>query len=134
MNEKYFNIVIVSMFVGFGILITIYINLKIKTMMKQLKSFFEALTSPTRTFNEQSHEAHVSILESKETIYEKILEAYRRCPYGLTSEECSVEAKISYESSHKRIPELISQHKLYNSGITRKNKSGRKSMVRKIVS
>lgn len=101
---------------------------------KQLSMSFEPLCSPKkRPFRQTSHEAKESIEESKEATYDKILKVYKDCKNGLTSEECAVKAKISYASAHKRIPELIQQHKLYNTGETRKNKSGRKAMVRKAV-
>ncbi len=99
----------------------------------ELEFDFSPITAPIRGFNELSNEAHESVKESKETTYNKILEAYKRRVDGMTSEECAFEAKISYESAHKRIAELISQHKLYNSGIKRMNKSGRRAEVRKIV-
>lgn len=102
--------------------------------MMQLSMDFSPIISPNkRPFRATSQEAKVSIEESKEATYEKILKAYKDCEKGLTSEECAKKAKISYASAHKRIPELIQQHKLYNTGETRKNKSGRKAMVRKIV-
>lgn len=101
---------------------------------KQLSMSFEPLCSPNkRPFCKTSTEAKESIEESKEATYDKILKAYKDCEHGLTSEECAAKAKISYASAHKRIPELIQQHKLYNTGETRKNKSGRKAMVRKAV-
>lgn len=101
--------------------------------MEQLQFQFEPLLTPSRTFNRQSDEAYHSIKDEKEDTFTKILEAHRRCPLGLTSEELSFEAKISYESAHKRHADLVKMKKLYNSGIKRTNKSGRKAEVRKIL-
>jgi len=100
----------------------------------QLLMSFEPITAPRkRPYRPTSTEAHESVKKSKEAMYEKILRAFKDCEEGLTSEECAAKANISYESAHKRIPELIQQHKLFNTGETRKNKSGRSAMVRKIV-
>lgn len=102
---------------------------------QQTEMSFLSLVSPKeRPFRQTSKDAEVSIEESKEATYDKILKAYRENnAKGLTSEECAKKAKISYASAHKRIPELIQQHKLYNTGETRKNKSGRNAMIRKII-
>jgi len=100
----------------------------------QLLMSFEPICSPKkRPFRKTSTDAKESIKDSKEATYEKILKAYKDCEGGLTSEECAAKANISYASAHKRIPELIQQHKLYNTGETRKNKSRRSAMVRKLV-
>lgn len=125
---------IILFLIGFLIMVLVFINFKIRKFMEQLQFCFEPLISPkNRIFKQTSKDAHESVKESKETSYIKILEAYRHSPNGLTSEECSIKANISYESAHKRIPELISQQKLYNTGITRKNKSGRSAEIRKYV-
>jgi hypothetical protein len=80
-----------------------------------------------------SKEAHDSVKEHKEIFYEKILTALEKMKVGGTSEEVSVIAGIEYAQCHKRLPELIGMGKVYNTGYTRKNSSGRAAMVRQLV-
>ncbi len=76
--------------------------------------------------------AHDSVKEHKQAFYEKILDALERLKVGGTSYEISVAAGIEFCQCHKRLPELVEQGKVFNTGITRVNPSGRKSMVRQL--
>lgn len=87
-----------------------------------------------RPHRSTSNEAHNSVKEHKEAFYDKIIAALERIKVGGTSEEIAKEAGIEYAQCHKRLPELITQGKVYNVGTTRNNSSGRKAMVRQLVS
>lgn len=102
----------------------------------QLLMSFEPICSPKkRPFRKTSTDAKESIEDSKEATYEKILKVLKENPDGLTSEEVSEKAGISYASAHKRLAEIVIKlKKAYNTGETRKNKSGRKAMIRKAIS
>ena len=80
-----------------------------------------------------SKAAHDSVKEHKEVFYDKIISALERIKVGGTSEEIAKEAGIEYAQCHKRLPELVEQGKVFNTGITRPNSSGRKAMVRQLV-
>lgn len=86
-----------------------------------------------RPYRETSSDANESMEPFKETIKKKILESFNRIKSGATSEEISIESGIDYAQCHKRIADLVNEKRLCNTGITRKNKSGRKAMVRNIV-
>lgn len=86
-----------------------------------------------RPYRATSNEAHESVKPFKEIVKEKILKSFERIKVGATSEEVSIESGIEYAQCHKRIAELVKDKKLYNVEITRKNKSGRKAMVRQLT-
>ena len=130
---NYLYIGIFLMFIGLVLIFHLYIKIKINQFMEQLIMNFEALISPKkRPFRQTSKDAEESIKETKEAHYKKLLEALANMPNGATSEELSKEAKLSYESTHKRLFELVRDKKAYNTGETRYNSSHRKAMVRKI--
>lgn len=85
-----------------------------------------------RPYRQTSSEAHESIKEYKEAIYQKILASFERIKVGATSEEVAFESGLEYAQCHKRIAELVQSGKLYNIGTTRKNKSGRSAMIRQL--
>lgn len=97
---------------------------------------FEDQNEPSKrrsVFRKTSKDAHDSVKEHKTIFYDKILAALERLKIGGTSWEIAIEAGIEFSQSHKRLPELVEQGKVFNTGITRVNPSGRKSMVRQLV-
>lgn len=93
----------------------------------------EPLNNRKATHRSTSKEAHDSVKEHKEAFYEKILTALEKLKVGGTSHEIALAAGIEYAQCHKRLPELVQMGKVFNTGITRVNPSGRKSMVRQLV-
>jgi hypothetical protein len=96
---------------------------------------FDFSEQPKRnaTHRATSKAAHDSVKEHKQVFYDKILNALERLKVGGTSHEIAIAAGIEYCQCHKRLPELVEQGKVFNTGITRVNPSGRKSMVRQLV-
>lgn len=104
--------------------------------MNQLEIEFEKTKSgisKKRQFNAQSKEAEDSVKDHKQILYDKIIYGLLKLKIGGTSEEVSIAAGITYAQCHKRIFELIEQGKVFNTGITRINSSGRKAMVRQLT-
>ncbi|MEO7048886.1 MAG: hypothetical protein ABI091_26525 [Ferruginibacter sp.] len=89
--------------------------------------------SKKRKHSATSKAAHESVKEHKEVFYDKIISALERLKVGGTAEEVAKEAGIEYCQCHKRLPELVDIGKVFNTGITRPNSSGRKAMVRQLV-
>ena len=85
-----------------------------------------------RKFCSTSSEANKSVKPHKDIFYEKILKALREMKDGGTSETIARKSGIEYAQCHKRIAELVTSGKVYNTGETIKNSSGRSAMVRKI--
>jgi len=79
-----------------------------------------------------SKAAHDSVKEHKEIFYEKIIEGLRKLKVGGTSHEIAEASGIEYAQAHKRIPELITAGKVFNTGITRLTPYGRKAKVRQL--
>ncbi len=110
-------------------------------MEKQLV-FFDEDSFPDRVSEEPkrkvkvpvtSREAYHSIKESKGEMYPLIIKALEEMKVGGTSEEVSLHTGIKHERIWKRMGELVKSGVLYNVGITRITSSGRKSMVRQLV-
>lgn len=100
----------------------------------QLQSEFDFTpTGKNRKHRATSKEAHESVKEHKEVFYDKIIAALVIAKVGGTSEELSRIAGIEYAQCHKRLAELVQSGKVFNTGITRVNSSGRKAMVRQLV-
>lgn len=90
-------------------------------------------TSKKRRHRETSKQAHDSVKEHKQIFYNKIIEALKLLKVGGTSEEIAKVAGIEYAQCHKRLPELVDMGKVFNTGITRVNTSGRRAMVRQLT-
>lgn len=80
-----------------------------------------------------SKEAHESVKEHKEAFYQKIIEGLKKLKVGGTSYEIAQASGIEYAQAHKRLPELVTAGKVFNTGITRPTPYGRKAMVRQLV-
>lgn len=80
-----------------------------------------------------SKEAHESVKEHKERMYEKIQKALGKLPIGGTFEEIALKANLRPEQVWKRLPEMVEMGIVYNVGPTRPTSSGRKAMVRKLT-
>lgn len=93
----------------------------------------EPLTKRKRVYRATSKDAHESVKEHKQVFYDKILDALERLKVGGTSHEIAIAAGIEYCQCHKRLPELVEMKLVFNTGITRVNPSGRKSMVRQLT-
>lgn len=89
--------------------------------------------SKKRVHRQTSTEAHESVKEHKQVFYDKIIDALERLKVGGTSHEVAITAGIEYAQAHKRLPELVEKGIVFNTGITRTNPSGRKSMVRQLT-
>lgn len=83
--------------------------------------------------NLESKEAHESVKEHKEIFYEKIIAGLKKLKVGGTSHEIAEASGIEYAQAHKRIPELITAGKIFNTGITRLTPYGRKAAVRQLT-
>ena len=81
-----------------------------------------------------SIEAHNSVKDHKSEIYRKIVLALKEMKVGGTAEEISTHMNCKPDIVWKRLPEMVSAQVLYNVGITRPTSTGRKSMVRQLVS
>lgn len=81
-----------------------------------------------------SREAHESVKELKGEMYPIIIKALEEMKVGGTSEQIAEHLGVKHEKVWKRLKEMIDSGTLYNVGITRKTSSGRKSMVRQLVS
>jgi len=81
-----------------------------------------------------SIEAHNSVKEHKAEIYRKIVLALEEMKVGGTAEEISTHMNCKPDIVWKRLPEMVEAQVLYNVGITRPTSTGRKSMVRQLVS
>lgn len=86
-----------------------------------------------RQHRETSKQAHESVKEHKERMYEKISEALCKLPVGGTFEEIANAANLKPEQVWKRLPEMVERGIIYNVGTTRVTSSGRKAMVRNLT-
>src|SRR5688572_12642104 len=80
-----------------------------------------------------SSDAHESVKEHKEAMYEKIIEGMRKLKVGGTFEEISEASGLKPEQVWKRLPEMVENGTVFNVGTTRPTSSGRKAMVRQLV-
>lgn len=80
-----------------------------------------------------STEAHDSVKEHKEVMYEKITEGLRKLKIGGTSFEIADACGLKPDQVWKRLPEMIEMGTVFNVGTTRTTPSGRKAMVRQLV-
>lgn len=99
--------------------------------MEQLH--FDFSGGKKRQHRSTSKAAHESVKEHKQVFYDKIEEGLKKLVVGGTSEEVARAAGIEYAQCHKRIYEMIEAGTVFNTGITRKNSSGRKAMVRQLT-
>jgi hypothetical protein len=79
-----------------------------------------------RPYRETSTLAHESVKEHKARMYKLITEGLEKIKVGGTSEEISVAIGLKHEQVWKRISEM---RNIYDTGIKRKNSSGRKAIV-----
>jgi hypothetical protein len=80
-----------------------------------------------------SIEAHESVKEHKEAMYDKIVEGLRKLRVGGHFEAIAEAAGLEPAQVWKRLPEMIELGLVYNVGTTRTTSSGRKAMVRQLV-
>lgn len=95
---------------------------------------FEYKIMKKREHRATSKEAHESVKEHKDVMYEKIVKGMESLRVGGTFEEIAIAAHIKPEQCWKRLPEMIELGLVYNVGTTRKTSTGRKAMVRQLVS
>lgn len=103
--------------------------------MSQQELNFDATSSKQRRVNvpKTSREAHESVKEHKEYIYEKIKVALTEIKIGGTSEEIATHLGMEHEQIWKRLSEMERAGIIFNLPYTRKNTSGRKAMVRQLI-
>jgi biotin synthase-related radical SAM superfamily protein len=87
-----------------------------------------------RPYRQTSTEAHESVKEHKQRMYERIAAALSVMKIGGTFEEIAEVSGLKPDQVWKRLPEMIEAGKVYNVGITRPTSSGRKAMVRQLTS
>lgn len=80
-----------------------------------------------------SKEAHESVKEHKQAMYDKIIDGMRRLKVGGHFESIAEAAGLEPAQVWKRLPELVETGLIYNVGITRPTSSGRNAMVRQLV-
>lgn len=81
-----------------------------------------------------SKEAHESVKPHKEAMYQKIEEGMRKLKVGGNFEEIAFASGLEPAQVWKRLPEMVELGIVFNVGITRPTSSGRKAMVRQLVS
>lgn len=101
-----------------------------------LMSFEHSSTSSSthkkRAFRETSHEAHESVKEHKQLMYDKIVKGLEKLKVGGTFEEIAKAANLKPEQVWKRLPEMDELGITFDTGIKRKLSSGRNGMVRQL--
>ena len=68
----------------------------------------------------------------KQSHKEKIMEALKKAPIGFTHEEAAEASGLRPDQTWKRMSELASEGKIYDSGLTRKLKSGVMGIIWKV--
>lgn len=89
--------------------------------------------SKKRQHRSTSKEAHESVKEHKEVMYDKIKDGLNKLKIGGHFEEIANACGLKTEQVWKRLNEMIELGMIYNVGITRPTSSGRKAMVRQLV-
>jgi len=77
--------------------------------------------------------AHYSVKPSKQIMYDKILVGMEKLRVGGTSEEIAAASGLKHDQVWKRLSEMEGLGLIFNTGITRLASSGRKAMVRQLV-
>lgn len=80
-----------------------------------------------------SKEAHESVKEHKEAMYEKIVKGLEKLRVGGHFEAIAEAAGLEPSQVWKRLPEMVERGIVYNVGTTKPTSSGRKAMVRQLV-
>lgn len=86
-----------------------------------------------RSHRATSKEAHESVKEHKQRMYEKIESAMLRLRTGGNFEQIAKVAELKPDQVWKRLSELVVLGKVYNTGDTLPTSSGRKAMVRQLT-
>lgn len=86
----------------------------------------------TRKFIQTSNDAHESVKDSKNLMYDKIIAGMRRLRVGGNFETIAISSGIEAAQCHKRLPEMVEKGMVYNTGVTHLTSKGRKAMVRQL--
>lgn len=87
-----------------------------------------------RQHSPTSKMAHDSIKPFKEAIWLQIEQGLEKLAVGGTFHEISRETGLKEDQVWKRLSEMEEQHRVYKTGLTRTNPSGRKSTVWQLIS
>ena len=85
-----------------------------------------------RTHRETSKAGELHIAPFKQSHKEKIVEALKKSPIGFTHEEIALECGLRPDQVWKRLSECAADGKIYDSGLTRKLKSGINGIIWKV--